>query len=235
MQQLSITWFGHATFILKTPGGKRVLLDPWLTDNPSCPEAMKKPPEADLILVSHGHWDHIDDLISSARASGAPVVGILELCSWLEQKDIGNTVPMNKGGTVDLIGLQITMVDARHSAGYVDNGVMINMGEAAGFVVKLEDGMTIYFAGDTALFGDMKLIGEMYKPDIAILPIGDRFTMGPEAAAKACEFLGIRKVVPMHWGTFPLLTGQPEEFRALVEPKGIEILELKPGETLQSR
>ena len=196
---------------------------------------MKKPPEADLILVSHGHWDHIDDLISSARASGAPVVGILELCSWLEQKDIGNTVPMNKGGTVDLIGLQITMVDARHSAGYVDNGVMINMGEAAGFVVKLEDGMTIYFAGDTALFGDMKLIGEMYKPDIAILPIGDRFTMGPEAAAKACEFLGIRKVVPMHWGTFPLLTGQPEEFRALVEPKGIEILELKPGETLQSR
>jgi len=235
MQQLSITWFGHATFILKTPGGKRVLLDPWLTDNPSCPEAMKEPPEADLILVSHGHWDHIDDLISSARASGAPVVGILELCSWLEQKDIGNTVPMNKGGTVDLIGLQITMVDARHSAGYVDNGVMINMGEAAGFVVKLEDGMTIYFAGDTALFGDMKLIGEMYKPDIAILPIGDRFTMGPEAAAKACEFLGIRKVVPMHWGTFPLLTGQPEEFRALVEPKGIEILELKPGETLQSR
>jgi len=234
MQQLSITWFGHATFILKTPGGKRVLLDPWLTDNPSCPEAMKKPPKADLILVSHGHWDHIDDLISSARASGAPVVGILELCSWLEQKDIGNTVPMNKGGTVDLIGLQITMVDARHSAGYVDNGVMINMGEAAGFVIKLEDGMTIYFAGDTALFGDMKLIGEMYKPDIAILPIGDRFTMGPEAAAKACEFLGIRKVVPMHWGTFPLLTGQPEEFRALVEPKGIEILELKPGETLQS-
>ena len=234
MQQLSITWFGHATFILKTPGGKRVLLDPWLTDNPSCPEAMKKPPKADLILVSHGHWDHIDDLISSARASGAPVVGILELCSWLEQKDIGNTVPMNKGGTVDLIGLQITMVDARHSAGYVDNGVMINMGEAAGFVIELEDGMTIYFAGDTALFGDMKLIGEMYKPDIAILPIGDRFTMGPEAAAKACEFLGIRKVVPMHWGTFPLLTGQPEEFRALVEPKGIEILELKPGETLQS-
>jgi L-ascorbate metabolism protein UlaG (beta-lactamase superfamily) len=231
---LSITWFGHATFILKTSGGKRVLLDPWLTDNLSCPEAMKKPPETDLILVSHGHWDHIDDLISSARASGAPVVGILELCSWLEQKDIGNTVHMNKGGTVDLLGLQITMVDARHSAGYVDNGVMINMGEAAGFVIKLEDGMTIYFAGDTALFGDMKLIGEMYKPDIAIFPIGDRFTMGPAAATKACEFLGIRKVVPMHWGTFPLLTGQPEEFRALVEPKGIEILELKPGETLQS-
>ncbi len=234
MQQLSITWFGHATFILKTPGGKRVLLDPWLTDNPSCPEAMKKPPQADLILVSHGHWDHIGDLISSARASGAPVVGILELCSWLEQKGISNTVHMNKGGTVDLMGLQITMVDARHSAGYVDHGVMINMGEAAGFIVKLENGMTIYFAGDTALFGDMKLIGEMYKPDIAILPIGDRFTMGPEAAAKACTFLGIRKVLPMHWGTFPLLTGRPEQFRALVEPKGIEILELKPGETLQA-
>jgi L-ascorbate metabolism protein UlaG (beta-lactamase superfamily) len=231
--RLKITWYGHATFLLQTGGGKRLLFDPWLAGNPSCPDSMKKPPKADVVLVSHGHSDHIDDLLTVARETGAPVVGIFELCDWLGRKGIANVVPMNKGGSVEVSGLRVTMTDARHSGAYFDNGQMIYMGEAAGYVVRLEDGTTLYYAGDTCLFGDMRLIGEMYKPDIAFLPIGDRFTMDPAAAARACEFLGVRQVVPMHWGTFPLLTGTPAELRRIVEPKGVEVLELKPGETAE--
>ena len=230
MQRLAITWLGHSTFLVRTPGGKRVLFDPWLTSNPSCPESLRKPPGVDLILVSHGHFDHIDDLLLVARDSGAPVVGIYELCDWAGRKGIANTAPMNKGGSQQIAGLRVVMTDARHSSGFFDNGQMVYMGEPAGYVVTLEDGVTIYYAGDTCLFGDMRLIGEMYKPDIAFLPIGDRFTMGPAAAAKACEFLGVRQVVPMHWGTFPLLTGTPQQLKAHLGGR-VQVLELKPGET----
>jgi L-ascorbate metabolism protein UlaG (beta-lactamase superfamily) len=233
MQRLAITWFGHSTFLLRTPGGTRVLFDPWLQGNPSCPEPLKKPPQSDVILVSHGHSDHIDDLIACARASGAPVVGIVELCDWLGRKGIQNVSPMNKGGSQRIAGLTITMTDARHSSGFVDNGQMVYMGEPAGFVIRLEDERTIYYSGDTCLFGDMQLIGERYKLVIAFLPIGDRFTMDPVAAARACELLGVRQVVPMHWGTFPVLTGTPADLRKLVEPKGVQVLELRPGETAE--
>ena len=192
---------------------------------------MKKPPKVDLILASHGHFDHIEDLVACARESGAPVVAISELCDWLTRKGIANTSPMNKGGSQEIGGLRITMTDARHSSGYFDNGQMVYMGESAGYVVRLEDAMSIYFAGDTCLFGDMKLIGEMYAPAIAFLPIGDRFTMDPAQAARAAEFLGVKQIVPMHWGTFPLLTGTPDALKALVEPRRIQVLDLKPGET----
>jgi L-ascorbate metabolism protein UlaG (beta-lactamase superfamily) len=232
MNRLHITWFGHSTFLIQTPGGKKVLFDPWFVDNPACPAAMKKPPKVDLVLVSHGHSDHIGDLLTVARESGAPVVGIFELCDWLRRKGVSNVSPMNKGGAQEIVGLSVVMTDARHSSGYVDDGLMVYLGEPAGYIVRLEDGTTIYFAGDTALFGDMRLIGEQYRPDIGFLPIGDRFTMGPAAAAKACELLGVRQVVPMHWGTFPMLTGTPAEFRRLVEP-GVEVLELRPGETTE--
>jgi L-ascorbate metabolism protein UlaG (beta-lactamase superfamily) len=156
-----------------------------------------------------------------------------ELCDWAGRKGITNTSPMNKGGSQEIAGLRITMTDALHSSGYLENGRMLYMGEPAGFVVRLEDGMSIYFAGDTALFGDMRLIAELYAPQIAFLPIGDRTTMGPAEAAKACELLGIRQVVPMHWGTFPILTGTPAALRKLVEPRGVQVLELKPGETTE--
>ena len=192
---------------------------------------MKKPPKVDLILASHGHFDHIEDLLACARESGTPVVGIFELCDWLTRKGIANTSPMNKGGSQEIGGVRITMTDARHSSGYFDNGQMVYMGEPAGYVLRLEDGMSIYFAGDTCLFGDMRLIGELYAPTIAFLPIGDRFTMDPVQAARAADFLGVKQIVPMHWGTFPLLTGTPDALKALVEPRGIQVLALKPGET----
>ena len=233
MQKLRITWFGHSTFLLQTPGGKRLMFDPWLTDNPACPQAMKKPPRTDLILVSHGHSDHMGDVVPAARESGASVIGVFELCEWLRRKGLSNLQPMNKGGSLEIAGLRITMTDARHSSGYIDNGEMTYMGEPAGYVVRLEDGITLYFAGDTSLFGDMRLIGEMYRPDIAFLPIGDRFTMDPVAAAKACELLGVRQVVPMHWRTFRMLTGTPAALRRLVEPGGVQVIELKPGETTE--
>jgi L-ascorbate metabolism protein UlaG (beta-lactamase superfamily) len=233
MQKLAITWYGHATFLIRTPGGKRVMVDPWLTGNPACPDALKKPPKADLLLITHGHRDHMEDAVPVARESGAAVVAMPELCDWLGRKGIANLAPMNKGGSQSVAGLIVTMTDAKHSSGYVDNGQMIYMGEPAGFVLRLEDGMALYFAGDTALFGDMRLIGEMEKPDIAFLPIGDRFTMGPPAAARACEWLGIRQVVPMHWGTFPRLTGTPEELKTLLARTNVQVLTLKPGETAE--
>jgi L-ascorbate metabolism protein UlaG (beta-lactamase superfamily) len=230
---LSITFFGHSTFLVRTPGGRRLLFDPWFTANPSCPDALRRPPRADVILASHGHADHIGDLVLAARDSGAPVVAVFELCEWLARKGVQHTRPMNKGGSLEIAGLRVTMTDARHSSSWVEDGRTEYLGEAAGFVVRLEDGRAIYYAGDTALFGDMRLIGEMYRPEIAFLPIGDVFTMDPQAAARACELLGVRQVVPMHFGTFPVLTGTPAQLRALVEPRGVEVLELAPGQTAE--
>jgi L-ascorbate metabolism protein UlaG (beta-lactamase superfamily) len=229
MQTLAITWLGHSAFRLRTPGGKEVLIDPWYTGNPSCPAAAR-PKAADVILISHGHSDHITDAAAMAKDTGATVVAIWEITSWLGSKGIKNLEPMNKGGTVQVKGLRVTMTDARHSSSFDDNGI-VYLGEAAGFIVTLENGLTIYFAGDTSLFGDMKMIGELYAPAIAFLPIGERFTMGPDSAAMAAKWLGVRQVVPMHYGTFPMLTGTPEQLERHLEGSGIEVLKLKPGET----
>ena len=231
VSSLSITWLGHSTFLLTSPGGKRLLFDPWLRDNPSCPADRKTIRGCDLILITHGHTDHMGDAVSVARATGAMVVAPYELGLWLERKGLQRITAMNVGGTVELVGLKISMVHAEHSSSHVDEGRLINLGSAVGYVVRFEHDLTIYFAGDTALFGDMRTIGEMYHPDIAFLPIGDRFTMGPDGAARACEWLGVRQVVPMHYGTFPDLTGTPAALRSLVESGGVEVLELKPGET----
>lgn len=230
MQTLEITWLGHSSFHLRTPGGVDILFDPWYTGNPRFPESAR-PAKADLILVSHGHSDHITDAAAMAKATGATVVGSWEVVSWLGTKGVQAVEPMNKGGSITVKGLRITMTEALHSSSVEDGGAIVYLGEPAGFVVRLENGQAIYFAGDTALFSDMKLIGELYKPDIAFLPIGDRFTMGPDTAAMAARFLGVKQVVPMHWGTFPLLTGTPEALKEHLAGSGIEVLELQPGET----
>lgn len=231
MASLAITWLGHSAFVVRTPGGKIVLFDPWYTGNPSFPERAR-PAKADLILVSHGHSDHITDAAAMARQTGATVVGNWEITSWLGTKGVQHLEPMNKGGTIDVKGLRITMTEAIHSSSFDDNGI-VYLGEPGGFVVRLENDQSLYFAGDTALFSDMKLIGELYKPDIAFLPIGDRFTMGPDTAAMAARWLGVKQVVPMHWGTFPLLTGTPEQLKQHLGSGEIQVLELEPGETAE--
>jgi L-ascorbate metabolism protein UlaG (beta-lactamase superfamily) len=231
MRTLSFTWLGHATFLFVSPGGKRILTDPWLATNPSTPASAKKVGEVDVILVTHGHEDHTGDLVSIGRATGAHIVSTYEVALWVEAKGLQRTAPMGHGGTQEIGGVSITMVDAVHTSSIVEDGRVVSLGSPAGYVVRFEDGVTIYFAGDTALFGDMRLIGEMYQPSIAFLPLGDRFTMGPDAAARAVEMLGVRQVVPMHYGTFPCLTGRPERLRELVEPRGVELIQLEPGET----
>ncbi|MCC7125931.1 MAG: metal-dependent hydrolase [Acidobacteria bacterium] len=231
MQKLTISYLAHSSFLLKTPGGLNLVFDPWFTGNPRFSEA-SRPKKVDLILVSHGHSDHVTDAAALAKATGATVVGTFELVTWLGTKGVQHVEAMNKGGSIDVRGLRITMTDAIHSSSIDDNGV-VYLGEPAGFVVRLENGQTIYFAGDTGLFGDMKLIGELYTPDIAFLPIGDRFTMGPDTAAIAARWLGVRQVVPMHWGTFPMLTGTPDALKEHLAGSGIEVLALEPGQTTE--
>jgi len=186
---------------------------------------------ADVILVSHGHSDHTSDVPAVSRATKAPIVAIYELATWFERKGLANAQGMSIGGTVNVAGLRITMVPAIHSSSVVENDTTVYLGEPAGFVVRMEDDRSFYFAGDTALFGDMRLIAEMHAPEIAFLPIGDHFTMDPAAAARAARMLGVRQVVPMHYGTFPVLTGTPEQLKKHVDPHGIDVLVLKPGET----
>ncbi len=231
VKRLAITWLGHGTFLLTSPGGKRILIDPWLEGNPCCPDEWKRVSNVDLILVTHGHADHIEDLLQTVRDTGAPVVAIVEICQWLKAKGVQRLCPMNKGGTFTFDGILVSMVPAEHSSGWIEDDHLVYMGEAVGYVIKFEDALTVYFAGDTTVFGDMRLIRKLYAPEIAFLPIGDRFTMGPEGAAMACELLGVVQVVPMHYGTFPVLTGTPDRLRELVEPKSITVLELRPGDT----
>ncbi|OLC52490.1 MAG: metal-dependent hydrolase [Acidobacteria bacterium 13_1_40CM_65_14] len=231
MASFSFTWLGHATFLFQSPGGKRIVLDPWMTGNPSSPESAKKLGDLDLILVTHGHSDHVGDAVPLARSSGAHVVAPYEVSVWLQGKGLKNVTGMNPGGTLQVLGLSITMVPAIHSSSIEEDGKMLYLGVATGYVIKFENGLTVYFAGDTCVFGDMRLIAELYQPTVAFLPIGDLYTMGPEQAAKACELLAIKQVVPMHYGTFPALTGTPAKLRQLVEPRGVQVLEMKPGET----
>jgi L-ascorbate metabolism protein UlaG (beta-lactamase superfamily) len=231
MPNLSYTWLGHATFLMQSPGGKRILFDPWITGNPSAPESAKQIGAVDLILVTHGHSDHTGDVVPIGRATGAQVVAPFELSVIFQKKGLKNVTGMNPGGTLHMLGIAATMVHAHHSSSFDDDNGTVYAGLATGYVVEFENGLTIYYSGDTGVFGDMRLIGEMYRPQVAFLPIGDLFTMGPEQAAKAVELLGVKHVVPMHWGTFPALTGTPGKLRALVEPKGVQVVELKPGET----
>jgi len=230
---IQITWLGHSTFRIRTPEGGTLLIDPWLKDNPACPEEYKNASWEDLdaALITHGHFDHISDAVRLGRSTGATLVSIPETANWLGSKGVDNLIDFNKGGTVEVAGCRVHMTHAVHSCGITDDdGTIVYGGEAAGYVIEFSNGFKLYHAGDTAVFSDMELIGRLLQPDIALLPIGDHYTMGPRSAAEAIRLLGVSTVVPMHFGTFPILTGTPDQLRQEAQDvDGLEVVDVEPG------
>jgi L-ascorbate metabolism protein UlaG (beta-lactamase superfamily) len=242
----NFTWYGHANVHIESEAGTSILIDPWFS-NPRSPAGADVIRTCDVMLVTHGHHDHLGAMPGEVASADAIVIArrtrpawpaIHEMSLWLGAQQTGaDVVGMNKGGSVEVGGVRVTMVPAEHSGGdwLADDGIPLYLGEPVGFVIGLENGRTVYHAGDTALFGDMRLIGEMYRPDVAFLPIGGHFTMDPSAAARAVELLGCATVVPIHYGTFPLLAGTPEQLRAELEHLGlgdVNVLSPEPGETI---
>lgn len=229
-----LTWLGHSTFLLDTSGGRMVLLDPWIEGNPACPKQYKTFEKIDVMTISHGHGDHMGDAVTLAKKFKPAVICNYEIHAFLKGKGVATTSPMNKGGTQEAHGLGFTMVHAVHSSGIEDGGQMIYGGEPCGFVIRLENGARIYHAGDTCVFSDMALIREIYEPEVALLPIGDHYTMSPREAAVAARLLQPKVIVPAHYGTFPLLRGTPDALREELRKQGVtaEVVALKPGESL---
>jgi L-ascorbate metabolism protein UlaG (beta-lactamase superfamily) len=226
-----ITWLGHATVLVVTAKGTTILIDPFIAQNPKYPKEFVLPEKIDYILLTHGHGDHISDVAPVAAKHDSTVVAIYELADYVASKGVARTIGMNLGGTVQLNDVAATMVEAKHSAGAQDEGGTHYVGVAAGYVLTITEGPVLYHAGDTAVFGDMKLIRELYHPEVAMLPIGGHFTMGPKEAALAARFLAAKKVLPLHFGTFPPLKGTPEELAALVDAD-VEVVLWAPGEAI---
>lgn len=231
---VTITWLGHATFLFDTPGGKRILLDPWIEGNPKFPTDWKNrlAERIDAIVMTHGHFDHADDLVSVAKQVDAPIVCIFDMVAWLTKQGLAEDrcIGFNLGGTVEAAGVKFTMVPAFHSSSHTDDaGNIVYLGNPVGYVMRFEDGTVVYHSGDTCVFGDMRIIGELYAPDVAILPIGDWFTMGPQQAAYAARLLGVKRVIPEHYGTFPILHGTPSELREALSSQNVEVIALEPG------
>jgi L-ascorbate metabolism protein UlaG (beta-lactamase superfamily) len=224
-----IIWLGHATVLVRTAKGTNVLIDPFIAQNPKYPKNFELPSKIDYILLTHGHGDHVSDVVPVASKHGSKVVAVYELADYVAGKGVSDTVGMNLGGTVQLDDVAATMVDAKHSAGAQDEKGTHYVGVATGYVLSIEGGPVLYHAGDTTVFGDMKLIGRLYHPSIAMLPIGGHFTMGPKEAAMAVNLLQPQVVLPIHFGTFPVLTGTPDALAGLVPPT-VEVVRWSPGE-----
>ncbi|HUA61582.1 MAG TPA: metal-dependent hydrolase [Verrucomicrobiae bacterium] len=229
---MQITWLGHGSFQFELPSGEVILMDPWTEGNPKYPKAHTID-RVDTIAITHGHFDHVHDAVPLAQRFSPQVVAIFETCNWLESKGVKNTRPMNKGGSQKVGAATFTMTHAVHSCGILDDGKIIYGGEAAGYVLRFDDGRALYFAGDTNVFTDMQLIAKLYQPELAFLPIGDLYTMSPREAAEACRMLGAKRVIPMHFGTFPPLTGTPDQLRALIGDAATEVWALEPGKTVE--
>ena len=229
LKKTRITWLGHATVLVQTAGGTNILIDPFIAQNPKYPKAFTLPLKIQYILLTHGHGDHISDAVPVAQKHGSTLVAVYELASYVGGKGVASTIGMNLGGTVQLDDVAATMVEAKHSAAATDEDGTHEVGVATGFVLSVADGPVLYHAGDTAVFGDMQLIRELYQPKVAMLPIGGHYTMGPREAAMAVKFLAPQVVLPLHFGTFPPLKGTPQQLAALVD-SSVQVLDWKPGE-----
>ena len=225
---MRITSLGHSAFLLE--GRDRVLIDPFLTGNPMASTTADKV-DCDIICVTHGHGDHLGDAVDIARRTGAVVASIIEMSTWLEKTGV-KSVGFNMGGTATIRNTKITMVPAFHSSSIGAPGLEFSAAMAVGMVV--DSGKVVYHAGDTCVFGDMKLIGELYKPDVALLPIGGFFTMDPRQAAMATGLINPKIAIPMHYGTWPPIEQDPKEFEKLAKKSSkAKIVILKPGEHLE--
>ncbi len=231
---IKITWLGHATFLVITPGGKNIIIDPWVNGNPATPADKKSFDKLDTMLITHCHSDHFADAVDLATKHQPAIAGMYELCVYMQKKGAKQIAPMNKGGTQQVGDIKVTMVNAHHSNTLEDGATVFTPGEPCGFVIEFANGVKIYHAGDTCVFGDMAIIRELYAPDLCMLPIGDLFTMGPKEAAYACSLLKPKAVIPMHYATFPLLTGTPEAFQKELKARGVnvELITMKPGQTI---
>ena len=231
--EVSFTWVGHGTWKAKSAGGKEIIIDPWVMNNPVAPDHLKQVERCDLMLITHGHFDHVHDALEIAKATKPTIITNFEIGAWLGSKGVDRSTIIggNQGGTITAEGIKVTLVHAEHSCGITDGDQIIYGGNACGLVIEFENGFTVYFAGDTDVFGDMALIAELSKFDVAFLPIGDFYTMGPHRAAKAAKLLGVKTVVPMHFGTFPALIGRPAALQALVG-SAVRVLDIKPGDTV---
>ncbi len=226
-----VTWMGHATVLIQTAKGTNILIDPFIAHNPKYPKSFNLPEKIHYILLTHGHGDHISDAAPVAAKHGSTVVAIYELAAYMAGKGVSETIGMNLGGTVQLNDCAATMVEAKHSAGAQDEQGTHYVGVATGFVLTIDDGPVLYHAGDTSLFSDMKLIADLYHPEVAMLPIGGHFTMGPSEAALAARLLAASMILPLHFGTFPPLKGTPDQLAALLD-KNVYVARLEPGESL---
>jgi len=229
----TVTWLGHATVHIATAKGTSILIDPFIEQNPKFPKGYKLPEKIDLILATHGHGDHVADLVSVASKYNPTVVGMVELMGWAQSKGVKKTIGMNLGGSWSYEDVTVSMVEARHSSGVDGGSQIIYAGEPSGFVITIEDGPVLYHAGDTCAFLDMQLIRDLYQPQLAMLPIGDHYTMGPKGAALAAKYLGVKTVLPIHYGTFPVLTGMPEDLAQLLAGSGITVDAIAPGESIR--
>lgn len=227
----NVKWLGHAACQITSEKGKVVLIDPWITGNPSCPIGRNDIKRADLILITHDHFDHLGaDIPDLVKATGATVIAQPELVNTLKEAGVSAEniifgMGMNIGGQVEVAGIKVTMSQALHSS---------TAGDPVGYIITLEDGKTIYHAGDTGIFAGMEILGKLYNIDLAILPIGSVFVMDPLQAAFSLTLLKPEKALPIHYGTFPILVQDPTEFIALAGEKApeVKVEAIKPGEEI---